>query len=68
MWRIVGLVVVGLVAANAGIGCRVVISVVTVVAIVCNGNVGACQHVIIVVNGEGCRCPVWIGGMTGIAG
>lgn len=64
MVRIVRSVVVGLVAAEAGVRRVVVVSVVAEYAIVLNGDVRPLKLPVLVVNGEQCRVPVRIGGMA----
>ena len=61
------LIVIGLVTTYAGVGRIVVISsrVTTVAVYSC---MGACQLVIIIVNGKGRRGPAGAGRMTGLAG
>ena len=61
------LVVVYEVAADTCVGSSVIISVMAIDAIVRYDNMSACQNIIIVVDRESGRRPVWIGGMTGIA-
>ena len=62
-----GLVVVFQVATGTGIGSGIVVSVVTLHTVVCDGNMCSGKHVIVAVYGEGSRRPVGIGGMTGYA-
>ena len=58
-----GVVVIGLVASNAGVwGISVVISLVTGIAI--KRDMGPCQDIIVVMNGESSWLPVWIRCMT----
>ena len=62
------LVVIGQMASNACIGGAVVITIVAYGAVVRDGHMGSGQYVIVVVDREGGRGPVWVGGMTGFAG
>lgn len=62
------LVVIGQMAANACVGGAVVITIVAYGAVVRNGYMGSGQYIIVVVDREGGRGPVWVGGMTGFAG
>ena len=56
------LIVVGLVAANAGNRSCIVIPVMTGITI--GSNVCTCQNIIIIMDRKGSRCPVRIGCMT----
>ena len=61
-----GVVVIGLVASNAGVwGISVVISLVTGIAI--KRDMGPCQDIIVVMNGESSWFPSRQRGMTGAA-
>ena len=64
MRRISCLVVFDQVTSDAGVGCGIVITIMTNNTVVGNGNVRASQHVVVVVDREGSRGPVWICGMT----
>ena len=66
MTRVGSLIVVGQVTAYAGIGCCIVIPVMAGNTGFC--NMGPCQNIIVVVDREGCRCPVRVCRMAGIAG
>jgi len=67
MVGVVGRVIIGHVAAIAGIGRIDVVAVVADRAIIGYGRMGAVQLVIAVVNGEGSRTPVGRRGMAHIA-
>lgn len=67
MWRIVGLVIIRLVTAITGVWRVVVIAVVTIGTLVCNGHMRSLQHIIVVVDWEGGRLPIGIGGMALLA-
>jgi len=62
------LVIIGEVTANTSVGGIIIITVMAYRAIVCQGNVCACDDVIIIMDREGCRCPVRIRRMAGCAG
>lgn len=62
-----GRVVIGLMAPCASIGCIIVIAVVASRAVIRNRSVRPIQSIKIVVDGEGCRIPVRIGGMAHVA-
>jgi hypothetical protein len=55
-------------AAKANVGSGSIISVMTGCAIVGDGNMSSCQHVVIAVNRESGRGPAWIGRMAVSAG
>ena len=65
--RIVRLVVVVCVAAVTSVRRIVVVPIVTDGTIVLNGSMGAAQHIVIVVNGEGSRVPIRYCGMAHVA-
>ena len=60
-------IVVGLVATHTGIRRIGVIAIVTSRAVIRNRSVRPIQSIKIVVDGEGCRIPVRIGGMAHVA-
>lgn len=66
MIRICCLVVISLVAAEAGGGCIVVVSANMAIAAI-NGSVGTLQDIIVTMDRESCRLPVRISSMTGTA-
>jgi len=68
MIRVTRLVVLGGVTAKAGIGCVVVIILVTGKTVGGNAQVSACQRVIVFMDREGGRLPARLGGVTGFAG
>ena len=55
MRRISCLVVFDQVTSDAGVGCGIVITIMTNNTVVGNGNVRASQHVVVVVDREGSR-------------
>lgn len=67
MWRIVGLVIIRLVTAITGVGCIIIIAVVTIGTLVCNGHMRSLQHIIVVMDRECRRLPVGIGGVALLA-
>lgn len=68
MIRVTRLVILGGMAAKTGIGCVVVIILVTGKTVGGNAQVSACQWVIIFMDREGGRLPARLGGVTGFAG
>ena len=62
--RVAGALVIRSVATVTGVWRVVVIAVVALRTIICNRDMRSVQHVIVIVNREGCRRPVWIGGVT----
>ena len=62
------LVVICQMTTNAGVGGVVVIAVMADDAVVSNGNMGSGQHIIVIVDREGGRGPVWVGGVACFAG
>ena len=68
MAGVVGLVVIGLVAPNAGIRSSVGVIAVMAIITICNGGMCTCQGPVIVVRRHGGRCPARIRCMTGFTG
>ena len=62
------LIEVSLVTAVTGVGGVIVIAVVAYHAVVGYGNMRPGKYIIAIVDREGSRVPVWVGGMTGFAG
>ena len=58
-------VVVVKMTPDAGVGCVIVIAVVTKDAIICNWDVSTLQEIVIIMDREGSGVPVRISGMTG---
>jgi hypothetical protein len=66
--RVAGLVVIVCMATIAGIRRSGVVPEVTQIAFPGDGNMGPLEYPVTVVDGESCRFPARIGGVTGLAG